>query len=103
MDASPGASVAELVDARDSHSLGLLQTQLCMPCGFDSRLGHHQPAVARRGRGKASPAHQTLVEGTMPPTGAAVNNMCAPQLKRAPPSLRAPFAAILAGALSLEI
>ena len=43
MDAGPGASVAELVDARDWHSLGLLQIILCMPCGFDSRLVLCQP------------------------------------------------------------
>ena len=79
MDAGPGASVAELVDAGDWHSPGLLQAQPCMPCGFDSRLGHQQPAVARRGRGKANPAPQTLVEGTMPPTVAAVNSK-APKL-----------------------
>ena len=108
MDAGPGASVAELVDARDSHSLGLLQTQLCMPCGFDSRLGHHQPAVARRGRGKASPAHQTLVEGNMPPSSAVVNSISshkrtrAPRSEGVPPSIGTPFAAILAGAFSLE-
>ena len=50
VDASPGASVAELVDAGDSHSPGTLQVLPCMPCGFDSRLGHHQSADARRGR-----------------------------------------------------
>ena len=27
----------------------------CMPCGFDSRLGHHQTAGARRGQGRPTP------------------------------------------------
>ena len=54
--ADPGASVAELVDAGDSHSPGTLQTQLCTPCGFDSRLRHHQTADARRGQGRPTPS-----------------------------------------------
>ena len=55
LGADPGASVAELVDAGDSHSPGMLQVQACMPCGFDSRLGHHQPAGARQEQGRPTP------------------------------------------------
>ena len=55
LGADPGASVAELLDAGDSHSPGMLQVQARMPCGFDSRLGHHQPAGARQEQGRPTP------------------------------------------------
>ena len=83
LDAGPGASVAELVDAGDWQSPGGCSTG-CMPCGFDSRLGHHQFAVARRGRGKADPAPQTLVQETMPPIGVAVNISRRPDFETRP-------------------
>ena len=70
---NPKASVAELVDAGDSHSPGMLQQSLH---AVRVRLPPGAPAHRNAAEtGQANPASQALVEGTMPPTGAAVNSI----------------------------